>query len=203
MGVMQVKPAMSVDNPLLRDLLLAEAVARGSVEARRALANRLFDRVRATMSYIADSADAEDLAQTALIQILRVADTYRGESAIEVWADRVSVRCALKYFEKTRRRKALTEASWVPANTIDSTEEQVARRRTRQRLSALLQELPTDQSLTLVLHYLHGYKIEEIAVIMGTLVNTVRGRLRTARKKMKQKILSDPALGDWIQGRLF
>ena len=81
-------------------------------------------------------------------------------------------------------------------------EEQVARRRTRQRLSVLLQEIPRDQSLTLVLHYLHGYSIEEIAEIMGTLVNTVRGRLRSARKKMKQKILSDPALGDWIEGRI-
>jgi DNA-directed RNA polymerase specialized sigma24 family protein len=135
MGVAKMKPAMSIGDGRYQDRLLAIEAAEGSEEARQRLADRLLDSVRTTMSYITDGADAEDLSRTVLIQILRAADTYRGERSLEAWVDRVAVRCALRHFEKMKRRRALTGAGWVPGHVIDSTADQAAKRRARQELS--------------------------------------------------------------------
>ena len=200
MNVAKKEQAGVMDCPYQDDLELTRAVADGVVEARRILAERLFDRIRRTLSYTCDAATTEDLTQVALIQILRTAGTYRGENRVEAWADRIAVRCALKYFEKSRRRSALADAIWFVARSVESTEEKVFKRQARVRLAQLLRELPEPQALTLVLRYMNGHSVEEIATITAVPVNTVRGRIRTARKKIRKKILSDPVLGDWKEG---
>jgi RNA polymerase sigma-70 factor, ECF subfamily len=200
-GIMKMKPVSMKAVDFTSDRALTTAAAAGRRTARRELANRLFDRVRTTISYLAPGQEVEDLCQTALIQILKAADGYRGESSLEFWADRVAIRCVLRFFEKNKRRRQLAEENPYFTPHIISTEEQVERLRARRRLSTHLQELTGEQSVAMVLHYLHGYKIEEIADMMESPVNTVRGRLRAGRKKMRQRILSDPVLSDWMEGR--
>jgi RNA polymerase sigma factor (sigma-70 family) len=70
----------------------------------------------------------------------------------------------------------------------------------RERVSNLLLELSYNKRITLVLHYLHGYEVTEVAEIVGVKVNTVRGRLRAARKWMRKRSLEDPILRQWIEG---
>ena len=199
MGVMQIKEAIPSLPCFGTDLALTEAAAAGDLDARRQLADRLFDRVRTTVSYIAAGAEAEDIAQSAVIQILRKADSFRGDSSLEAWADRVAVRCVLKSFEKRSRRQRLFEANWPPPAEPVSLEERIEQRQARQHLSQLLQKLSSHHAIVLVLRYLHGYKVEEIADILGARVNTIRGRLRAGRAKLKEQILTDPVLSEWLE----
>jgi DNA-directed RNA polymerase specialized sigma24 family protein len=39
--------------------------------------------------------DADDATQVALVEILKAAPSYRGESSLEAWADRIAVRVAI------------------------------------------------------------------------------------------------------------
>jgi RNA polymerase sigma-70 factor, ECF subfamily len=48
-----------------------------------------------------------------------------------------------------------------------------------------MQQLPTDQRLTLELAYGHGYSCQEIAEIMDCPVNTVKSRMFHARGKLR------------------
>ena len=153
------------------------------------------------MSYLADAHDAEDLAQSALIHILHSAENFRGESSLEAWADRIAIRFALKAFKKRRRRTELFESLQpAPVPRLRGSDELLADLQAKRRLSALLRELSKPQAVAMILHYVHGYKIEEVAVITDVPVNTVRGRLRSGRKKMKQKILEDPILRRIAEG---
>ena len=68
----------------------------------------------------------------------------------------------------------------------------------QKRITQLLQRLSHDCRTALVLHHVQGYKISEIAALTGARVNTVRGRLRTGRKRLGQYIAEDPALKEWV-----
>ena len=92
------------------DLALARAAGRGEAQACRELAERLLRRVRLTVTYLAaGDRDADDLMQVSLIEILRVAGTYRGESSLERWADRIAVRTALRALKQRRRREQIVQ----------------------------------------------------------------------------------------------
>src|SRR5271170_547730 len=54
---------------------------------------------------LGNDADAEDVTQDVLLQVVRKLDTFRGESAFPTWLHRVTVNAALAY----RRKRAIRE----------------------------------------------------------------------------------------------
>src|SRR4051812_17546365 len=77
------------------DLDLAQG-ALTCASTRDALTRRLWPRVRRLVaSFLRGSADADDAAQQALMEILRAMPGFRGEARLESWADRIAVRTAI------------------------------------------------------------------------------------------------------------
>ena len=183
------------------DLTLARAASKGDTPAVNKLINRVIDRVQKTISYLANgSEDAKDLVQLALVQIVRSVGTFRGDCAIEYWADRIAVQTAAKHFERKKRRKKLREAVWHPPSVFYDMEEEIALLQVRRKLAEVIGTLPAKQRIPLVLFYLHGYEIAQIAEMTGAKINTVRGRLRYGRSRIRKKVLADPTLKRWVQG---
>lgn len=182
------------------DLEMTSAAALGDRAARRDLVTLLLDQVRRTVSYLAaPDRDAEDLAQLALIQILHSAGTFRGECTLKYWADRITVRTAMKHFRKRQRREKLISAIWEPPPVSEyNLDENVDLLKVRARLSELLSKLSDDRRTAVVLHHVQGYGISEIAEMTDSPVNTVRDRLRVGRRQLKKKIQNDPSLKDWV-----
>jgi RNA polymerase sigma factor (sigma-70 family) len=179
---------------------LTRAAANGDPSARKALIDRLFDRVRKTASYLAGSgADAEDIAQMSLVRILKSAGGFKGESSLEHWADRVTVHTAAKEFEKRERRARLLDAQWILPPPTFGVDEDTETRRIREKLTIAFGKLPMQNREAMVLHYFHGYDISEVAEIMQVSVNTARGRLRYGRKQLKRIVIADPLLKKWVE----
>src|SRR6266568_8536741 len=63
---------------------------------------------------LGNDADAEDVTQDVLLQVVRRLDTFRGESAFPTWLHRVTVNAALAH----RRKHALREDTHV-ANPLE------------------------------------------------------------------------------------
>jgi RNA polymerase sigma-70 factor, ECF subfamily len=182
------------------DLWLAQSAGRGNPEAQAALVDRLMDQVRRTASYLAgQSEEAEDLAQSALIRILRSAQNYRGECSLEYWAERITVHTSAKWLEKKKRRRGIWDRTYLPDPVVASVEEEIETYRARCRLAAHLSTLGQEVRVTMVLHYLNGRSIHEVADLTDVPVNTVRGRLRIGRKRLRKKILNDPLLRVWVR----
>ena len=90
------------------DLSLAKAAADGDPGAQKDLVHSVISSIRKTLAYISSNpSDVDDLTQLALIQVLKSAKNFRGESALTYWADRIAVRTAARQFEKRRRRENL------------------------------------------------------------------------------------------------
>ena len=213
MGVMATKAAARTRRLSRADV---DAASRGDREARSRVAHAVYDRVRTTVFYLTGGgADAEDIVQQALIEILRSLRTYRGEASLEVWADRIAVRTAMRDIRKRRRRREFVlsqiqedaaqagldtaSLSFVAGRREGRPDRQTEESQVRQRLAALLQKMPEERQVAVVLRWVHGYSIEEIANITGVRVNTARGRLRKGKKELRQLILSDPTLRNWAE----
>src|SRR5437016_10262927 len=59
---------------------------------------------------LGNDADAEDVTQDVLLQVVRKLDTFRGDAALSTWLHRVTVNAALAY----RQKKANREQHHVP-----------------------------------------------------------------------------------------
>ncbi|MDY0002720.1 MAG: RNA polymerase sigma factor [Polyangia bacterium] len=186
------------------DLLLTQAVGSGDPQATRVLAERLFDRMRATVHYLCGGdRDADDLSQLALVEVLRSAHGFRGDCPLERWADRIAVRTALRELRRRRWREKIVNLSDdpVPADRA-APDERIFRRFLRRRLAGLLAKLTEDRRAAVMLHWVHGYSVAEIAEITESPVNTVRDRLQVAKRQLRTLINKDPGLSEWAQSVL-
>jgi RNA polymerase sigma-70 factor (ECF subfamily) len=162
------------------------------------MAERLIDRVRTTVSYLAPNhPDADDLVQRALIEILRSAGSFRGESALETWADRIASRTAMRLLkQRARHAEVVTLVAEPEPEEFLSGEDEAAKAGLRTRLAGLLSRLSPERRAAVVLHYVHGYSVQEISEITETPANTVRDRLRVGKALLRKYLLKDSGTED-------
>lgn len=168
------------------DVDLMAKVANGEPSAQRLVVQRLARRVRKLTGLLCrSSADADDAAQLALIEILKSAHTFRVASSLERWAERLTVRSTLRTARRERNRKGLLER-WLPADvqpwggsTTPPAVDQVG-------LDALLGRLSRDRFQAFVLHHALDYTVDEISELTGAPAGTVKDRLVAARKQLRQ-----------------
>src|SRR5687768_18156716 len=105
-------------------------VAAADPAATRTLATRLVKRVhRVSKSILRAPADADDAAQQSLIEILSSAKSYRGDSSLERWSDRIVVRTSLRFARSRQKIGAreeddtALESAPVETPSTDLTEE--------------------------------------------------------------------------------
>jgi RNA polymerase sigma-70 factor (ECF subfamily) len=183
------------------DQALCQRTAAGDREAGKELALRLMERVRASVRYaVGPDTDFADHVQHCLAEVLRSARSYRGECPLEQFADRVVYRCLMRDLSRRRRReRTILLEDAEPTASHPDVEHEVRQRRLRRRISAALAQLAPERRLAVALHWVHGYGIKEIAELTGVKVNTLRGRLRTAKRELRDLALQDPVLSEWLE----
>ena len=107
-------------------------------------------------------ADAEDVYQEVFLRLLRDDTDFRDEEHLKAWLLRVTLsRCAdlrrSAWFKRTAPMEAAADAA----------------------------ALPDDQRTAVWLHYVEGYRTEEIAQMAGCSAVTIRTRLHRARKQLR------------------
>jgi RNA polymerase sigma-70 factor (ECF subfamily) len=174
---MQVGPPDEAHAMSAVDASVAAAIA-GDRRALEAVVARLLPRLRNLVRYLVrGDADADDIAQEAMVAVVRGLPSFRGDGSLESWADRVAVRETFACLRRSRRareridRSADLSAVPHPGGGPDAYAE-------RRRAAMLLDELPDEQRHAVVLHHVLGLSVPEIAVEMGAPMETVRSRLR-------------------------
>lgn len=184
------------------ELGLMKRVAAGDPHAQRVLAHRLAARVRRiSQRLLGSSADGDDAAQVALMEILKSAGGYREESSVERWADRIAVRVTLHHARAQRRLPWSRSAGIEPDEVGIAGDEPRARDETPRALEAYLAELPAARREALTLKHALGHTTEEVAELTGVSVGTVKDRLVAARKQLRKLIQRDARIGTRRKGR--
>jgi RNA polymerase sigma factor (sigma-70 family) len=132
--------------------------------------------------------------QEALVAMLDALQRFRGESTVLHFACRVAVLTAMN----ARRRNSLRERTLLQDGDIEAgaSPPAVERLEHREVILLLLDELPEPQAEVLALHCALGYTLSEIAAASGVPLNTVRGRLVTAKQFLRKQLLDQARLVD-------
>jgi RNA polymerase sigma-70 factor (ECF subfamily) len=160
---------------------LLAAYAAGDPAAPRRMTERFAPLAyRLALRMLADAAEAEDVAQEAMIRLFKAAPGWRpGGAKVTSWLYRVSANLAT---DRSRRRRGvpLDEAAEL-ADGAPSAEARLTERARAEALDRALALLPERQRLALVLRHIEGLANPEIAAIME--IGTEAVESLTARGK--------------------
>jgi RNA polymerase sigma-70 factor (ECF subfamily) len=182
------------------DRALARAAARGDRAAQRQIVDRLLDRTALTVRCLAgNDPELDDLIQQAIVEILQALGSFRGESSLETWAQRISARTAMRRLKQRRWRGKIVMLDSARETVSDrpGPEHQVGRHRVADRLTELIGTLSEERRQVVTLRLVLGHGVDEIAEMTGMKINTVRDRLAVARRQLRKKIHCDPLLREY------
>lgn len=164
------------------DEALLVLYANGDAEAARALTLRLAPMaLRVAARMLADRAEAEDVAQEAMLRLWRVAPEWRqGEAKVSTWLYRVTANLCTDRLRKRGRSVAL-DAVAEPEDDRPGAVAGLIEADRASALDAALAALPDRQRQAVVLRHLEGLTNPEIAGIMEIGVEAVESL--TARGK--------------------
>ena len=163
------------------DEALLVAFGNGDLDAARDLTARLTPRVLGqAMRMLQDRAEAEDVAQEAMLRLWRIAPDWRqGQAQVSTWAFRVTANLCLDRLRK-RRPVGLDQIA-EPPDTAPSVADRMQDRARLRALSDALAAMPDRQAQAIALRHLEGLGNPEIARIMELTVEAVESL--TARGK--------------------
>lgn len=178
---------------------LAAAARDGDRGAIEQVLRGVFPRVlRTCRGILGRTAEAEDAAQESLIEIVRALSRFRGEGSVSGYATRITIRTAMRLRKQSSKPVLPIEAAREPEAPAAGPDDAVVGDRRRRVLRTLLEELPSEQAETVVLRFLLGHSLDDVAAITETPRNTVRSRLRLAKAAMARKIEADAHLRELL-----
>ena len=146
--------------------------------------------LRLCLGYLGQRQLAEDAFQETFIKAWRAADSFRGESSVKTWLNRIAVntcRDMLRtgWFRMQRRSEPVETLLDLAAPEAEWMESPVR--------TAVL-NLPGKYREMILLYYDQGMNLSEIAQMLHLSQNTVSTRLRRARKKLEEALKGEVEL---------
>lgn len=167
------------------DEALLVAFGNGDPQAARALSARMTPRIlRFAARMLGDRAEAEDVAQEAMLRLWRQAPKWRqGEAKVTTWLYRVVSNLCVDRLRKTRETVAL-DAAPEPADGSPGAEAGLLQAARVAALDAALRDLPERQRRAVVLRHIEGLANPEIAAVMEIGVEAVESLTARGRRAL-------------------
>lgn len=135
---------------------------------------------RIARSYLPSDTDAADAVQEALTRAWAKRDTLHEPAYFRTWLTRIVINVCKSAMRVHKRVQPMAEVPEPPANTFVQTEYSLLRE--------ALQVLDVKYRVPLVLFYLDGYSLNEIAKLLVLPQGTVKNRLFRAREKLRNQL---------------
>ena len=135
-------------------------------------------------SMLSNNDDCADAVQEALTKAWQSRDTLKNVKAFRPWLTRIMINTCNDMLRRRMRQR------WVPL------EEDMAVLQPPEAsdfdLDETLGRLSPEHRAVVVLHYLEGYKVREIADMLGVPTGTVKSRLMLARVHLQKNLVHSP-----------
>lgn len=136
---------------------------------------------RFLLSLCGDPAEADDIAQDALVNAYVASDSFRGESRFGTWLFRIAYNI---FIDRQRRRKLPTGPLEEGAGTLAGEDAPDAAFR-HEALHRAIRRLPEKERAALLLFYMEDRPVKEVADILGIPASSVRVYLSRGRQHLK------------------
>jgi RNA polymerase sigma-70 factor, ECF subfamily len=142
---------------------------------------------RLAMGVLRNRADAEEVAQEALLRAYRAFPRLRERQAFRSWLCRIAWRLAVdRRRGALRRERREVAAQHKPPGP--SAEQLAASNELGTHLGRALDELPAKLRQTLLLAAIEGHSMREVAQLLDLPEGTVKSRLHAGRKILAEKL---------------
>ena len=147
-------------------------------------------------------ADADDVVQEAFLSAYKHWSEFRGESQPCTWLHSIAVRAALRRGRRESRRRDVAReyarampfmqsrlaAADFPSASLEARE---LRTDARRRVDVAMRDVAEPFRSALVLKEIAGMSVDDVAMVLGVKVATVKTRLHRGRLLLRAALLSD------------
>jgi RNA polymerase sigma-70 factor, ECF subfamily len=209
-SIFELNPERTAENAGQEDLRLVELLREGSERAYEELLTRFQQPVYAlALRLLDDPSEAFDVVQEVFLKVFRNIGNFRGQSTLKTWIYRITVNeahNARRWFFRHRRREVeldtnpeetrnwkeiIPDGSRSPFDAASDREQRVMIEAALERINPIFRE-------AVVLRDITDLSYEEIAVVLGVSLGTVKSRILRGREALRQEfagsLKSRPAL---------
>lgn len=195
------RPASQVGGNVLEQVLI-QRVQGGEAEAFYQLVQPYERAVfLAAVAIVKNDADAEEVAQEAILKAFKALARFRQEAKFSTWLIQIAINEAKMRLRKDRRHlyesidqgQQNDQGDYIPKDFADWREipsQALERRELRDALAKALESLPEKYRAILILRDVNHLSITETAQILGLSEANVKTRLSRARLQMRDALAS-------------
>ena len=176
------------------DVQIVEAVKSGRREGQDLMFGRYAQEVFAMIiRQVSNEQDAEELTQDTFLRAFSHIGSYDPERAsLSTWLCRIAYRLTLDFLK--RRRPFVVSMEDTEVWQTDINDEQLEAELSTgneeriQRLELLIDDLPPDERMLLMLYYFEDRSLDECSYIMDATSHALANRLDRIRKKLYKQL---------------
>jgi RNA polymerase sigma-70 factor (ECF subfamily) len=177
----------------LSDETVAAEVVNGKRELFRLLVDRYERRITGLgHSFFNNSDEAADFTQDVFIKAFHALAQFEGRARFSTWLYRIAYTSALNQLNRRKEYKSLSENEYESA--YKTPEEEHIKALARDAVRQAVAELPEKYRICVDLFFFYERSYEEIEMITGYPVNTVKSHVFRAKKLLREK------LKDFVEG---
>lgn len=182
---------------LSEDGRLISQIRQGNILALKTLYEKYKGQVyRTALAVTRDREAAEDILQDCFLKVYIHIDKLDGSLPLSPWLHRVTVNLSYNWVKKRHRwlqplEEVIEQLVAGPRTLPESALERGELQRVVQKAIA---SLSFEHRVVIVLFYLDGFSLNEIAYILDCPVGTVKSRLHYARLNLRRKLERDRRL---------
>ena len=190
------------------DLMIIGQILAGQKELFRVLVKRYESAVYGMgIGFFHNAEDASDYSQEVFLKIFRSLPQFEGRSRFSTWLYRIAYNTALNRVKEKKNYRSLAEVDAAPDQTrgtvkpiggfvinggkfadMDTPERKTLRNAIREAVLEGVKDLPERYRVCVDLFFFYDRSYQEIEMITGYPVNTVKSHVFRAKKLLREKL---------------
>jgi RNA polymerase sigma-70 factor (ECF subfamily) len=182
---------MRTTSPDLTDAELIINLREDDLDALGVLFDRYYAQIYRTAYAIThDSPVAEDITQDCFLRLHRYANRIDTNLPLAPWLYRVTVNLSYTWVSRHKKRRVSLETvvDYLMSPARNAPDQLAENAGIQEEIRQAIRELNFNQRVVVVLHYLNGQSLEDIAEILDCPVGTVKSRLYYARENLRHRL---------------
>jgi len=143
---------------------------------------------RTALAITRDPGAAEDILQECFVRLLTHAERVHTDAPVGPWLYRVAINLSCDWVNHRQRWSVLLSKlveRWTAPLRVEGTVEE---REIQEKVREAIRTLPLPQQVVIVLYYLEGLSLKEIAEILEVPEGTVKSRLHYGREALREHL---------------
>jgi RNA polymerase sigma-70 factor (ECF subfamily) len=138
------------------------------------------------LSFFRNAEDASDFAQEVFLKVFRSLPRFEGRSRFSTWLYKIAYNTAVNGIKRKREYRSLAEDDCL--SDEETPERKILRSAAREAVLEALLDLPERYRICVDLFFFYGRSYQEIGVITGYPVNTIKSHVFRAKKLLREKL---------------